>query len=366
MKSRIACLIVAFTVIYPVWGYAQITVSGLNGEMSQDATVTIQGSGFGAKVPAAPLKYDSFQQGQAGQTIEQGSPGWNIWSNVQPSGNSQAYYPKYSAVNSRFQGDMAARQWFGPTAEGYVSNCTIGLTNLEIGKLYVSGWIYNERSLSGPETGARNVKIWQNCVGTWGAPTTRYDCYPMNHEGSGHIYTEACGSDVQSNVWGAGMPATETWHRLEIYHDRGAAGREELMTVFQNNQLVRSFSNAYSGCEQDRLYLMSYHDQYNGNGAEMEWYWGEIYVDITQARVEIGNAETLGDCTHKEIQIPETWNDQNITIRVNKGSFQPGDNLFLFVVDENGNANESGFPLVMGGEFTTPDTPGEPGQPIRQ
>ncbi len=360
-------LLIVFSVMaYSSYGRAQVTISGLSGEVAQDAVVTIQGSGFGSKIPAAPLKYDSFQQGQSGQTIDQGSPEWNLWSDCQPSRNPEAYYPQYSTDRSRFQGDVAARQWFGPTSDGYVSNCTIGLTDLEIGKLYVSGWIFHERSLSGPESGARNVKIWQNCVGVWGAPTTRYDCYPMNSDNSGHIYTETCGTHVESNIWGVGMPSADTWHRLEIYHDRGAAGRDELMTVVEDNQLVSSFSNAYSGCNQDRLYLMSYHDQNNGNGAEMAWYWGEIYVDVTQARVEIGDAETLNACTHKEIQIPEMWSDQSITIKVNQGSFQSGDNLFLFVLDEYGNVNDSGFPLTMNDEFHNADGPGEPGQPIRQ
>lgn len=372
MNSRILLPLAVFGLIItmgaalPGLALAQVTVQGLVGEMAQDATVTITGSGFGVKSPAAPLKYDSFQNGEPGETLQGGSPSWNLWAGIQPEGNAQAYYPKYSDAQPRFLGDVAARQWFGPTPHGYNSNCTIGLTNLSIGQLYVSGWIWNVRPPSGPETGSRNIKVWQNCVGTWGAPTTRWDCYPMYNENSGHIYTEICGTDVASNVWGAGVPSSNTWHRLEIWHDRGAPGRDEVMTVLENNQLVREFSNAYSGCDQNRLYLMSYHDQYEGNGAEMEWFWGEIYVDNTQARVEIGDNQSLSACTRKEIQIPETWDAGTITIRVNKGAYQPGENLYLFVVDADGNVNDPGFPLVMGGSFNQPEGPGVPGQPVRQ
>lgn len=362
----ITLLVMGLVLIGPQMALGEVVVQSLAGEIAEDETVTINGHGFGLKVPAAPLKYDNFQNGEVGETLERGNPAWNLWSNIQPSGDAEAHYPKYSDAYARFQGDVTARQWYGPTPDGYIYNCTIGLRNLEIGKLYVSGWVWNLRPESGPEFGARNVKIFMNCVGVLGAPTTRYDCYPMYNEGSGHIYTEGCGTDVLSDRWGAGMPSTESWHRLEIYHDRGANDRDEYMAAYLNNHLIREISNAYSGCDQDRLYLMSYHDQYEGNAATLEWYWGEIYVDITQARIEIGDASTLAACTRKEIQIPETWNDETITFTVNKGAFQPDEELFLFVVDDEGNVNSEGFPLVMGGDFSGPEEPGTPGQPIRQ
>ena len=363
MSKLLRIMTLVLVSLLPGAASAQVSVTGLSGEIAQNATVTITGSGFGVKSPAAPIKYDSFQQGTPGQTLSEGTPSWNLWANVWSGSDTEAYYPKYSNAASRFNGDIAARQWFGDSPDGYVSNCTIGLTNLQIGKLYVSGWVFNNRSPDGA-SGARNVKVFFNSVGEWGAPTTRYDCYPINS--SGHLTTDGCSETYISNSWGVRVPSPGAWHRLEIYHDRGGSGRNEVMRVHEDNELKGQFENAYTGCEQDRVYLMSYHDENEGNGAEMEWFWGEIYVDNTLARVEIGDAATIAACTHKEIQIPQAWNSSSITVAVNQGTFNANDTAYLYVYDANGNVNNQGYPLVVGGEVIDPGAPGVPGQPTRQ
>jgi hypothetical protein len=358
---RLLALISAVLVV-PGAAFAQPSISGVSGEISQNATVTITGSGFGSKVPAAPLKYDNFQNGTPGETLDPGHPSWNLWASRTDPDDPDRYYPKYSDEQPRVPGDIAARQKFGNTPAGYQGNCTIGLTGLTIGKLYVTGWAWHDRSESGV-TGARNVKIWQNCVGAWGAPTTRWDCYPINGDGSGHIYTDQCEGGVPpSNVWGAGMPTPRTWHRLEIWHDRGSSSRNEEMWVYTDGRLVKQFSNAYQGCQQDRVYIMSYHDQNEGNGAWMNWYWSELYVDVTQARVELGNASTFSSCTHKEIQIPTAWSSGSLSFSANVGTFSPGSNVYLYVVDSNGSVNSNGYPLVVGGTVED-EHPGQPGRP---
>jgi hypothetical protein len=107
---------------------------------------------------------------------------------------------------------------------------------------------------------------------------------------------------------------------------------------------------------------MSYHDQNEGNGAWMNWYWSELYVDVTQARVELGNASTFSSCTHKEIQIPTAWSSGSLSFSANVGTFSPGSNVYLYVVDSNGSVNSNGYPLVVGGTVED-EHPGQPGRP---
>jgi hypothetical protein len=81
---------------------------------------------------------------------------------------------------------------------------------------------------------------------------------------------------------------------------------------------------------------------------EFRPFYDDIYVDFTQARVELGDGAKWNGCTHREIQIPQSWSAGAISIIVNAGSFQPGQRLYLYVVDENGSCSADGYPLVLG------------------
>lgn len=79
----------------------------------------------------------------------------------------------------------------------------------------------------------------------------------------------------------------------------------------------------------------------------LELWIDDVYVSLGngKARVEIGNAQTLEACTHREIQIPTSWSQNSITVTVNQGSFANGANAYLFVVGSDGKANEKGYKI---------------------
>ena len=314
-------------------------------DLQHGEIITLSGSSFGNKATAAPLKYDDFQGGSVGQVLNPGSsPQWETWSNNQPANDPTANYPKYASVpQPRFSGDQALRQHFYYTSNGYVSNVSLILRNIRQ-KVYVSGWTWHDRSDDNTQ-GLRNVKIWQHNVGEWQSPTSRWDVYPVN--GSGHFTSEYCNpSDYVANEWTTSMPSKGQWHRLEIWHNRGSASEQESFKTWVDFHLEGQYTIPYSSCDQDSLYLMSYADQ-NGNGAEfLDWYWGELYIDTTLARVELGNNPSFAASTHREIQIPTAWSNGSISIKVNKGSF-PAGTAYLFVIDENGNPS-AGYPVQIG------------------
>jgi hypothetical protein len=77
--------------------------------------------------------------------------------------------------------------------------------------------------------------------------------------------------------------------------------------------------------------------------------FGEIYVDNTLSRVEICNANTKSVSDHCEIQLPETtWNNNQVQIKVNQGSFSNGQNAYLYVIDSSGIVNQNGFLVTIG------------------
>ncbi len=93
-------------------------------------------------------------------------------------------------------------------------------------------------------------------------------------------------------------------------------------------------------------------------------YLDDIYVDNTLARIELGNNGDFSSCTHREMQIPTAWDSQgdSIDIQINAGTFVPGEEAWLFVIDEDGNASD-GFPVTMSQSV---NSPGVPGKPVRE
>ena len=51
-------------------------------------------------------------------------------------------------------------------------------------------------------------------------------------------------------------------------------------------------------------------------------YWDDVYIDTTQARVEIGDAPTYAASRHREIQLPTAWSDSSITRHGEPGQLQ--------------------------------------------
>jgi hypothetical protein len=83
--------------------------------------------------------------------------------------------------------------------------------------------------------------------------------------------------------------------------------------------------------------------------------FGEIYVDSTVARVEIGDGSTWSTSTHREIQIPNSWSASEVHITLNQGSFADGSTAYLYVIDSRGNVS-NGLQIVFGTIYGSVDT----------
>lgn len=88
-------------------------------------------------------------------------------------------------------------------------------------------------------------------------------------------------------------------------------------------------------------YLMFGQAAINGTGGtpHIKVYYDDLYVDTTQARVEVCDADSWSARTNCEIQPTTTWADGAITAIGNVGSFNPGQTGYLYVVDGSGNVS---------------------------
>lgn len=87
------------------------------------------------------------------------------------------------------------------------------------------------------------------------------------------------------------------------------------------------------------------------------------------AKIILSNSATFPDSasSHQEIQPPLTWTPTQIDFKLDPGNFQPGESVYLYVVDALGESNSQGYLLIIEeapGEPGQPAAPGQPGTPI--
>lgn len=312
------------------------------------ATLVITGSGFGEKPEAPPMKWDNFESGAVGQRL---GNGWYTTSTLRDPA-------QYVQDIVRTGSTRSVRQNF--TNGQY--NATVGLTGLNARRLYVSFWKYMTVGGGGPSRNYKLVAFRGGAPGQWDYPNGRHDIYPIT--GSGHLVTiETSGASTQLNEWHGGYDLTTAkWQRFDYYIDMGDPGvangafgwwLDGKTRILATNRLIRTTPTTYSN-----LYINSYYS-HDTNEAEAVCWLDDIYVDSTQARVEICDSSSWDGRGHCEVQVPTTWSagagSNVIKVSVNRGSFSLKElaAAYLYVVDSKGNVSRG----VQVGDRVGPQTP---------
>lgn len=309
------------------------SISGVSGTLNHGASITVSGSSFGTRPTQSPIRWDNFEAG----TIGAGITGWTTTSTQAGKG------PRYAAVSRPgTPGSKSAWQEFG--SGNY--NSGIALTNTPSRKFYVSGWVYG--NVSGI---SRNVKLVSFRGADFADPEGRFDQYPVHS--NGQIYTADCsGNKTMGNYSVGGTLIIEdgNWHRLEVWIDlgtpNGGNGNYHIWKDFVTWGTPLSGTAITSDCQFAEAWVQHYFST-DTNNPSANYYWDELYIDTTRARVEIGNASTWAASTHREIQPVSAWSASSVTFTLNRGSFSPGASAWLFVVTDSG-AVSAGYPITLG------------------
>lgn len=315
--------------------YAQ-SISSLSGNAVHDTDISISGSSFGSKSPAAPIKWENFednsidgdwtyefsQQANASvvSTKNRGVSNYECEWNIYNTGNANFSWISGVAAQSEIYIYYYARRYWtfpdnGDTAYGLLKVNRVVTGSGSIPNWYY-GWVYTD-----------DIKAALEHVPDVGEVQGGY--FPYDRE----TY----------------FP-NDTWVNFESYYKFGSAGAS-----FQNVNCDQVYSytgvNVITG---ETVYNTAYgfgigFARVRSTGKlETDRYWiDDIYIDNTKARVMLGDNATFANCTHREIQIPHTWSDTSIGVTVNTGSFNNGDGVYLFVVDSDGTASE-GYPVQIG------------------
>ena len=200
-------------------------------------------------------------------------------------------------------------------------NSTLGLVNQPDRDWYISGHFFNEVWGSA----SRNVKplaLRGGRPGSWDAPEIRMDQYPAG--GGGHIYAMDHNEDLVGQDWGLSNDLwSGAWHRFEAW-----IGRNEYCVWIDGRRVGRVTGNLRGDGHYTNVYLMPYFATDSNPRPQMRWYWDELYIANSRARVEIGNAPVYEDCTERWCLPVRQWDRGIIEVPASDG--------WVFVVDSEG------------------------------
>ena len=74
----------------------------------------------------------------------------------------------------------------------------------------------------------------------------------------------------------------------------------------------------------------------------------DLYLDYSWARVEICDKAVWTDCRHKEIQPLRQWSASQVVADFNPGSFAAGEEVYIYLVDDDGQVSNSQKLVVPG------------------
>ncbi len=322
---------------------AEVSISNLIGTVSDGQQIDIVGNSFGIKNSPAPQLWDTVdnQNTYNGLADMDNVPTtvYELTNNVFPT--------KYTT--SRAQRGFRTAHYY---THGY--KASVGWPKNGVGsmdKLYFTFWIKTNMSsfkVDGSPIGTNKfVRIWddKNGVGTRISFTEYVTTWPILDEGAnGGGGTFCYPRPMQIGAWNrVEVSVDATNHSVKMYLNR--------ILMSDGNNFIK-----YSGTS---LPLIPGHIGFDNSGTSyvnppaldfenLDTDFGEIYVDNAFSRVEICNGNTLASSTHCEIQPVTTWSDNNISFSLNQGTFINGETAYLYVIDENGNQNANGVPIIIG------------------
>lgn len=317
-----------------LFSFAQVTITGISGTVANKQTVTVSGSGFGTKIPAAPFLWDDFESGQIGNTI--GNPVIGKY--------TQVGHAKYDSTRHASGSKSALSE---------IRNNSVGPGGL------VSNWIPDKRKMAfasmkiyieSQNFSKHNIKLFRLNASD-PDPTHGYPNYNIGKERTALSMSGIVNHGRMGQTYQGGISnyATNTWNSHSIYDKLGDAGvangfvgRRYNNNLFHANNITTLLSqDSASGLRSAYFCAYFSHDSADAN------YWiDDVYADTTLARIELHDGPNYTS-SNSEIQIPTAWAANSLSFTVNQGSFSDCDTAYLFIIDRNGNYNTTGFPVII-------------------
>ena len=377
-------------------------VNSVSGSFIHGQNITISGSGFGAKNPAAPLMWDDAEDRTVNDESSVLNKGWvDPWPRAGVS--SLEHRIKYRNVGYRNVAGPNARStkflsgghyqtvnnnppYIGTGAEDYRNVSITADAGSGKSRWYASFdyridplWDYggssyltclNHKITVVQDAGASYTGNFEYNVFRGGVSSPDY--------GGVSTYMLAGNLGCSMGTWPTNFPALNNpknqWVKIEqITASDAALG---IMDFYIDNVKGVGFlsncpnwwANKYPASGGLRSYTIGGYwrtcanisdtSTYRG-GVNNFRYYDDMYVDGSLSRIILANNQNYSSATIIEPQIPSAWSDGYLTAKVNLGKLPDSGTAYLFVFDSNNQANSIGYPVTLGssGGDTTPPAP---------
>ena len=356
-------LLTSFLLLAGAAASAAPAVTATSGTAADNQEITVSGTGFGSNALRQEFlggtKIDSLANGAR---VDQ--QGWANWSMMTPS---TATYPHVTTERGWSNGKSIAFDTRGSTE--YKQTLFYDTGSSGYNYLYTNGLIYLDHIdlISGSYLQWKMMR-WYKVADVLDHAQGLSGSYLSNRLASTGVFT-GFNSSTQYVYWldsqsgRTNLPGRRNWYRYETWLRMNSAPGTGNGTfrvkvtnpvtgqVVTDNTINNVMFNA-SGDTGNFRYLVV--QNYFGNASDGGYsqagngqavaFWDDLYISQTEARVEVCDQATYAQCVNKEIQVPTTWADNRITVRLNKGNkSQVG--AYLYVVDSTGAVNTQGYRL---------------------
>lgn len=340
------------------------SISAVVGTLLHQQTITVQGSHFGSKPQAAPLRFENFDTRSTGAAPASfGYTNYGGFGGSTTVDDTEAYG---SGKSLKHQAHFGVVSPSGTVEESFPH---IAVTGFGATELYMS------YRLKFRTNGSRIVQLKFNRSGMEVAGANGSPCYggkpkyyssyypdgpSVNRYSADKRLTGVQGGTMRDDGsldegWvgeGASMGSgtvlalqEDTWVQVEEYYrlnDVGQANGEHVTWVNGNLQIDRHALQARSSAAQvlNCSYLvvgMDYWINPSSSDGISVWY-DDHYLDTSRARLVLANAANWNAATLRNPQAATQWQDGSISAALQRGGFSAG-TAWLYVVRADGSTS---------------------------
>lgn len=302
-------------------------IDRIDGEIWDGNTVTLSGSSF-SDANSIPYLYDRVDNQPDLQNLSDGSiipEDKGPWTHNTSRWGNRVTISKTGDLRS----SKSKAVYFG-SVKSYLG-WPRSMVNSVNRSLYASWWF--NPSVDTDNGGSNKfVRVWDEPSGEG----TRISWTQM------HMTYDGTSGKSQTN-WGTTQPVPNQWNRMEIFVDSD----KNTITTWLNGKPTNNVSdfkkrNSSKGLT---IALVGFDPSINENYNNLTFKMSDIYISPNLARVELSDSPTWDLKNRREVQEIKSWSNNRIQIDLNFLSLSNSSNLYLYVVDINGNVNNSGYAL---------------------
>lgn len=334
-------------------------ISSITGTISDGATVTVNGLGFGT-MGGDVLSFMYGTEGANNSLITAATPTIGAAFGAQ-SGNNCLF----SNARTRGARTMSMRKWRTNPSGSTVNFCGFGPSNINQTDLFFSFWRHASMDIAWTTTGT-NYKMYYIYAdgfytGSGGSEKPQPIFYVPAGSSTYRVGSNGGSGDpevTQSVGWNAtnslgAWQLYENWMRINSDYDvqDGAIEvvKDGVVGISDHTYAWYGLGPAWTTkptAWQD-IRIGHYDQGMTGFVAD----YSDVYVANTRARVVFGNASTWSACTAREIQLARQANWANTAISgvtINYGAFTSGQTVYMYVVKSDGSVvSNSGYAVVL-------------------